>query len=58
MYEPESDKVNLFEQFVDRYSPSIFSAIATLTGLSDKKDLGTMTANVFVDLWKDRDELL
>ena len=51
------DRLNTFEHFVDLYCPSIFSAIAKLTGLTDKKELETLTVNVFIDLWKNSQEL-
>jgi hypothetical protein len=53
----ELDKLNTFEHFVDLYCPSIFAAIAKLTGLTDKKELETLTVNVFIDLWKTNYEL-
>jgi hypothetical protein len=53
----ELEKLNTFEHFVDLYCPSIFSAIAKLTGLTDKKEIETLTVNVFIDLWKTNHEL-
>ncbi len=53
----ESDKLNTFEHFVDLYCPSIFAAIAKLTGLTEKKELENLTVNVFIDLWKTNHEL-
>ena len=53
----ELDKLNTFEHFVDLYCPSIFAAIAKLTGLTDKKELESLTVNVFIDLWKTNHEL-
>src|SRR3954462_9007630 len=53
----ESDKLHTFEHFVDLYCPSIFAAIAKLTGFTDKKELETLTVNVFIDLWKTNHEL-
>jgi DNA-directed RNA polymerase specialized sigma24 family protein len=52
------DKVVLFEQFIDLYYPSIFSAITRLTGLQDEKELEALTVRVFVDLWENSDQLL
>ena len=52
------DKVALFEQFIDLYYPSIFSAITRLTGLQDEKELETLTVKVFVDLWENSEQLL
>jgi DNA-directed RNA polymerase specialized sigma24 family protein len=53
----ETDKLMIFEQFIDRYSPSISSTIARLTGLTDKMELETISVNVLIDLWKNRDRL-
>jgi len=53
----ELDKLNTFEHFVDLYCPSIFAAIAKLTGLTEKKELESLTVNVFIDLWKTNHEL-
>jgi hypothetical protein len=53
----EPEKLNTFEHFVDLYCPSIFAAIAKLTGLTEKKELETLTVNVFIDLWKTNHEL-
>jgi len=53
----ELDKLNTFEHFVDLYCPSIFAAIAKLTGLTEKKELENLTVNVFIDLWKTNHEL-
>jgi len=54
----ETGNDNLFESFIDRYSPSVFSALAKLTGVSDEKELETLTINVFVDIWNNSEELL
>src|SRR5438105_91288 len=51
------DKTNAFEHFIDLYCPSIYSAIARLTGLTDKKEIEDLTVNVFIDLWKSSQEL-
>jgi DNA-directed RNA polymerase specialized sigma24 family protein len=53
----DTDRAVLFEQFIDLYYPSIFSAIARLTGQSDTKELEILTVKVFVDLWQSSDEL-
>jgi len=53
----ELDKLDTFEHFVDLYCPSIYAAIAKLTGLTDKKELESLTVNVFIDLWKTNHEL-
>ena len=53
----ELGKQNTFEHFVDLYCPSIFAAIAKLTGLKDNKEIEALTVNVFIDLWKTNHEL-
>jgi hypothetical protein len=53
----EPDRLNTFEHFVDLYCPSIFSAISKLTGSKDKKEIETLTVNVFIDLWQTNHEL-
>jgi DNA-directed RNA polymerase specialized sigma24 family protein len=54
---PDLDKANAFEHFIDLYCPSIYSAIARLTGLTDKKEIENLTVSVFMDLWKNSQEL-
>ena len=53
----ETGKQHTFEHFVDLYCPSIYSAIAKLTGLKDTKEIEALTVNVFIDLWKTNHEL-
>jgi len=53
----ELGKQHTFEHFVDLYCPSIYSAIAKLTGLKDTKEIEALTVNVFIDLWKTNHEL-
>jgi DNA-directed RNA polymerase specialized sigma24 family protein len=50
-------KTNAFEHFIDLYCPAIYSAIARLTGSTDKKQIEDLTINVFMDLWKNSHEL-
>lgn len=52
-----TDRAKLFEEFIDLYYPSIFSAISKLSGLSDEKELEILTVKIFVDLWQNSDEL-
>jgi DNA-directed RNA polymerase specialized sigma24 family protein len=52
-----NDRTALFEQFIDLYYPSIFSAISKLAGLSDEKELEILTVKVFVELWQNSDQL-
>ncbi|HEY4064945.1 MAG TPA: hypothetical protein VGM30_23740 [Puia sp.] len=53
----EPDKIRMFEHFVDLYSPSVYSAIVKLTGLTDEGELEKLTIEVFTDLWKNNEEL-
>jgi DNA-directed RNA polymerase specialized sigma24 family protein len=48
----------LFESFVDLYCPSVFSVVARLTALSDEEELENITADVMVELWEKKQELL
>lgn len=52
-----TDRTALFEQFIDLYYPSIFSAIRKLAGLSDEKELEILTVKVFVELWQNSEDL-
>ena len=52
-----TDRTTLFEQFIDLYYPSIFSAIRTLAGTADEKELEILTVKVFVELWQNNEEL-
>ncbi|MBS1602697.1 MAG: hypothetical protein JST42_08510 [Bacteroidetes bacterium] len=52
-----TDRTTLFEQFIDLYYPSIFSAIRTLAGIADEKELEILTVKVFVDLWQHNEDL-
>lgn len=58
MSEMSQDHYVLFRQFIDQYYPSIYSAILRLTGLTDEKELETITVDVFDELWNNRDQLL
>ena len=53
----KTDRTALFEEFIDLYYPSIFSAIRKLAGLSDEKELEILTVKVFVELWQNSDDL-
>jgi hypothetical protein len=57
MNNTETDKIRMFEHFVDLYSPSVYSAIVKLTGLTDEGALETLTIDVFADLWKYNEDL-
>jgi len=52
-----TDRTTLFEQFIDIYYPSIFTAIRTLAGTADEKELEILTVKVFVDLWQHNEDL-
>ncbi len=53
----QPDRTALLEQFINRYYPSIFSAISKLAGLSDEKELEILTVKVFVELWQNSEDL-
>jgi DNA-directed RNA polymerase specialized sigma24 family protein len=53
----QTDRTALFEQFIDLYYPSIFSAIRKLAGVSDEKELEILTVKVFVELWQNSEDL-
>ena len=53
----QPDRTALFEQFIDLYYPSIFSAVRKLAGLSDEKELEILTVKVFVELWQNSEDL-
>jgi DNA-directed RNA polymerase specialized sigma24 family protein len=53
----QTDRTALFEQFIDLYYPSIFSAIRKLASLLDEKELEILTVKVFVELWQNSDDL-
>lgn len=46
------------KDFIDRYYPTVFSAAARLSGLSDKEQLAVLTENVLAVLWKNRKEFV
>jgi len=58
MSEKSTDQLLLFGEFIDFYYPSIYSAITKLTGVGDKKELETITMDVFDELWKTREQVL
>lgn len=58
MSEKSTDQLLLFSEFIDFYYPSIYSAITKLTGISDAKELETITMDIFDELWKTRDQVL
>jgi DNA-directed RNA polymerase specialized sigma24 family protein len=57
MSRADPGNTNAFEHFIDLYCPSIFSAIARLTGSTDKEQVEDLTISVFLDLWKNSHEL-
>lgn len=57
MTDSKTEKFILFEQFIDRYYPSIFAGVQRLAGPVDKLVLEKLTVEIFVDLWEHSDEL-
>jgi len=50
-------KTYLFlKDFIDRYYPNVFMAVARLTGLTDKEELARLTEDVLAALWANRQE--
>lgn len=52
-----TEKLLLFEKFIDQYYPSIFAGVQKLTGPVDKMILEKLTVEIFVDLWDNSEEL-
>jgi DNA-directed RNA polymerase specialized sigma24 family protein len=52
-----SEKLVLFEQFIDQYYPSIFAGVQKLTGPVGQMAIEKLTVEIFVDLWENSDEL-
>src|ERR1700685_1619161 len=52
-----SEKLVLFEQFIDQYYPSIFAGVQKLTGPAGQMAIEKLTVEIFVDLWENSDEL-
>src|SRR5579872_6603380 len=52
-----TEKLILFENFIDQYYPSIFAGVQKLTGPADKLVLEKLTVEIFVDLWENSEEL-
>ena len=57
MTDIKTEKFVLFEQFIDRYYPSIFAGVQKLAGPVDKLVLEKLTVEIFVDLWEHNEEL-
>lgn len=57
MTDTKTEKFILFEQFIDRYYPSIFAGVQKLAGPVDKLVLEKLTVEIFVDLWEHSEEL-
>jgi hypothetical protein len=57
MTNPRTEKVILFEQFIDRYYPSIFAGVQKLSGPADTLILEKLTVEIFIDLWEHSEEL-
>jgi len=58
MSEKSTDQLLLFSEFIDFYYPSIYSAITKLTGLTDAKELESITMDIFDELWRTREQVL
>jgi DNA-directed RNA polymerase specialized sigma24 family protein len=52
-----SEKLVLFETFIDQYYPSIFAGVQKLCGPVDKLVLEKLTVEIFVELWERHEEL-
>jgi hypothetical protein len=52
-----TEKLVLFEQFIDQYYPSIFAGVQKLTGPAGQMAIEKLTVEIFVDLWENGDEL-
>jgi|SRR6185437_2542376 hypothetical protein len=57
MPDTKTEKFILFEQFIDRYYPSIFAGVQKLAGPVEKLVLEKLTVEIFIDLWEHSDEL-
>ena len=51
---PVRVKLTVLKDFIDRYYPTVFTASARLTGSSDQEVLVTLTENILVKLWQER----
>lgn len=58
MSEKSTDQLLLFSEFIDFYYPSIYSALTKLTGLTDAKELESITMDIFDELWRTREQVL
>jgi hypothetical protein len=56
-HDPRTEKLVLFEQFIDQYYPSIFAGVQKLTGPAEPMAIEKLTVEIFVDLWENSDEL-
>ena len=52
-----TEKLVLFETFIDQYYPSIFAGVQKLSGPADKMVLEKLTVEIFVELWEKHEEL-
>jgi DNA-directed RNA polymerase specialized sigma24 family protein len=57
IHDNRTEKLMQFEQFIDRYYPSIFAGVQKLSGPADKMVLEKLTVEIFVDLWENSEEL-
>ena len=56
-HDVRTEKLILFEKFIDQYYPSIFAGVQKLAGAVDKLVLEKLTVEIFVDLWENSEEL-
>jgi DNA-directed RNA polymerase specialized sigma24 family protein len=57
MSDTQNDAVDLFEQFIDLYFASVYSAVSRLTGLTEQQAIEAITVDIFVNLWKNSETL-
>ncbi len=57
MSDTQNDAVELFEQFIDLYFASVYSAVSRLTGLTEQHAIEAITLDIFVNLWKNSETL-
>lgn len=50
-------KIAAFERFYEFYAPPIYTLVVNLTAWPDRRELGDVTVDIFMDLWSNRDML-
>jgi hypothetical protein len=56
-HDARTEKLEMFEQFIDQYYPSIFAGVQKLMGPSAPMAIEKLTVEIFLDLWENSDEL-